>query len=229
MNDAAELAAQKRRQLPGHHLSPDVSSVDTSLSTTPQHLRSPPNEVVHPDAQPVPGTTLALDRDQKANSPKTSRGPEDLDSPANTETTGADGRPQLSTTATSVSISNQNSAHIILPRASSHAISPCSLTRLNRCIVDMTVPTSNGAPFAGLTVRNIQSSLLLCGMIDGPVHITNVSDSVLVAKCRQFRMHECRNVDVYFTCSSRPIIEDCSQIRFAKMPETYVSGTKNFY
>jgi hypothetical protein len=59
--------------------------------------------------------------------------------------------------------------------------------------------------------------------VDGPAHITNVQDSVLVIKCRQFRMHECHNADVYLTCSSRPIIEDCSGIRFAKLPQTYVS------
>jgi Tubulin binding cofactor C len=40
--------------------------------------------------------------------------------------------------------------------------------------------------------------------------------------CRQFRMHECKNVDVYLSCSSRPIIEDCSGIRFSQLPDTYV-------
>jgi hypothetical protein len=30
-------------------------------------------------------------------------------------------------------------------------------------------------------------------------------------------MHDARNVDVYLLCSSRPIIEDCSGIRFAPL------------
>ena len=121
-----------------------------------------------------------------------------------------------------MAISNQTSAHLILPMSSSHAASPCSLSKLDKCVVDMTVPTSHGAPFAALTIRGVTSSLLLCGRVDGPAHITNVADSVLVIKCRQFRMHDCRNVDVYLTCSSRPIIEDCSGIRFAALPATYV-------
>jgi len=45
-------------------------------------------------------------------------------------------------------------------------------------------------------------------------------------------MHECENVDVYLYCSSRPIIEDCKGVRFAQLPNFYVSSflfcTTNF-
>lgn len=30
-------------------------------------------------------------------------------------------------------------------------------------------------------------------------------------------MHDAKNVDVYLLCSSRPIIEDCSDVRFAPL------------
>ncbi|KAK3043955.1 hypothetical protein LTS18_002563, partial [Coniosporium uncinatum] len=46
---------------------------------------------------------------------------------------------------------------------------------------------------------------------------------VLVVNARQFRMHECRDVDVYLWCNSNPIIEDCEDVRFAPLPETYRS------
>ena len=63
----------------------------------------------------------------------------------------------------------------------------------------------------------------MCGQVNGPIHVTDVQGSVLVVTCRQFRMHECKNVDVYLSCSSRPIIEGCSGIRFARLPGAYVS------
>lgn len=83
------------------------------------------------------------------------------------------------------------------------------------------MPSTDGAPFAGLTVKGIRQCLLVCGIVDGAAHITDVQASVMVVTCRQFRMHECKNVDVYLSCTSRPIIEDCEGIRFARMPETY--------
>jgi tubulin-specific chaperone C len=35
-------------------------------------------------------------------------------------------------------------------------------------------------------------------------------------------MHDCRDVDVYLYCTSRPIIEDCEGIRFTELPVTYM-------
>ena len=34
-------------------------------------------------------------------------------------------------------------------------------------------------------------------------------------------MHHSCNVDVYLDCASRPIIEDCTGIRFAELPRAY--------
>jgi tubulin-specific chaperone C len=125
--------------------------------------------------------------------------------------------------ACSVSVSDHTGLHIILPSSASHATSSGSLTNLNRCIVDMSMPTINGAPFAGLALRNIKKSLIVAGQVAGAAHITGVEDSVIAVSSRQVRMHECKNVDVYLMCSSRPIIEDCSGVRFAPLPENYVS------
>ena len=211
------MAAQRPRHVPGHLSS--RSSPDSSLSTTPNHLRTPQNESSNTaDNCPVPAAPLPSGGTLYSK-PLEHTEAEDPSLQQTDETS----KPQLYSTSTSVSISNQTSAHIILPTSSSHAATPCALTKLDKCVVDMTVPTTNGAPFAGLTIRNISSSLLLCGRIDGPAHITSIQNSVMVIKCRQFRMHECNNVDVYLTCFSRPIIEDCSEIRFTRLPSTYVS------
>ncbi|KAK8254481.1 tubulin binding cofactor C-domain-containing protein [Phyllosticta capitalensis] len=79
------------------------------------------------------------------------------------------------------------------------------------------------APFAALTLKNIKSSLVVCGRVSGAIHLTNLAHSVVVVSTRQFRMHECRDVAVYLACSSRPIIEDCVDVRFAPCPSLYSS------
>lgn len=125
--------------------------------------------------------------------------------------------------ATNVNISSHTGLHIILPSSASHATASGSLTKLNRCIVDMSVPTANGAPFAGLALKNIKQSLIIAGQVAGAAHITGVEDSIIVVASRQVRMHDCKNVDIYLHCASRPIIEDCSNVRFSPIPECHVS------
>jgi tubulin-specific chaperone C len=203
LNDAAELAAQKRLHLSGYR-SPDTSSLDTSISNTPNHLRTPPD-----DLPPAP--------------PPTSAGPQSSSSNSLDPQSAAVRRPFYSN-STSVSISHETSAHIILPSSATHASAPCSLTHLTKCVVDLSVPSNDGAPFAGLTVKGVRQCLLVCGNVDGAAHITDVQESAMVVTCRQFRMHDCKDVDVYLSCSSRPIIENCQGIHFARIPDTYVSG-----
>ncbi|PGH23832.1 hypothetical protein AJ80_02080 [Polytolypa hystricis UAMH7299] len=133
-------------------------------------------------------------------------------------------RPILSDDS-SVSIDSQIGVHIILPNAASQTSVPASITSLNHCVVDMPMSTGTAAadshPFATLTVKHISESLLVCGKVNGPAHVTSVDRSVIVVSCHQFRMHDCVNVDVYLSCTSKPIIEDCRNIRFAKIPEAY--------
>lgn len=130
-------------------------------------------------------------------------------------------KPSFST-APNIAISEHEGLHIMLPMTASRATSSGTLTDLTRCIVDMAVPTSAGAPFAGLALKNIRSSLVVAGHVAGPAHITGVQDSVVVVAARQVRMHDCRNVQVYLHCASHPIIEDCSQVAFAPLPTYYV-------
>ncbi|KAI1124908.1 tubulin-specific chaperone C [Nemania abortiva] len=131
-------------------------------------------------------------------------------------------KPSFST-AKNIAISEHTGLHIILPSTASRATSSGSLTDLTRCIVDMTIPTSTGAPFAGLALKNIRRSLIVAGHVDGPAHITGVEDSVIVVAARQVRMHDCNNVHVYLHCASHPIIEDCSQVAFAPLPTYYTN------
>lgn len=141
-----------------------------------------------------------------------------------TKITGGSIRKPSFSQAKSISISEHNGLHIILPSSASHATSSGSLTKLKRCIVDMSVPSATGAAFAGLALKNIDQSLIVAGHVAGAVHMTAVENSVIVVASRQVRIHECKNVDIYLHCASRPIIENCNNIRFAPIPDCYVSG-----
>jgi hypothetical protein len=121
-----------------------------------------------------------------------------------------------------VTVSNHIGSHIILPGSSSHLASSATVSNIRRSVIHLSSPAASSGPFATLTLKNIKDSLIVCGQISGPTHITGVENSVLVTACRQFRMHGSKDVDVYLHCSSRPIIEDCQGIRFAPLPSTYV-------
>ncbi|KAM5351825.1 hypothetical protein ACJ41O_004548 [Fusarium nematophilum] len=128
--------------------------------------------------------------------------------------------------AKNIGISNHSGLHIILPSSAARATASGSLTDLKGCIVDMSIPTATGAAFPGLVIKNVSKSLIVGGRVNGPVHITGVSDSILVVVARQVRIHECSNVDIYLHCATHPIIEDCSGMRFAPLPATYVTETE---
>jgi hypothetical protein len=120
-----------------------------------------------------------------------------------------------------IDLQGHTDAHIVLPTSASSATSSGSLQDIDGCIVDMSVPAAV-TPFAGLAIKNIRRSIIVTGSVSGPVHITGMSDSILVIASRQVRIHECRNVDMYLHCTSHPIIEDCTGMRFAPIPLCYV-------
>ncbi|KAJ5555178.1 hypothetical protein N7461_003648 [Penicillium sp. DV-2018c] len=204
LSDAAAMAAEGRLSLPGYH-SPGTSSMDSSANQTPNLPSTPLNE---PDKQHgLPPTSFP--------GVPTEESGKDLSSGLASSSTFA------ATGISSVSVDDHYGLHIMLPASGSTSTVPASITSLDHCIVDMTIPTANGKPYASLTTKNIKESLLICGQVNGPAHVTNVERSVMVVSCRQFRMHNCKNVDVYLSCSSNPIIEDCSNIRFGRIPKAY--------
>jgi len=193
LQDAVELAAQQRVRVKGLDYN-DVSQ-DSSFATTPAELPSPAPELALATEASEPPFSNA---DQKSVR-----------------------KPSFST-STSIKISNHRDQHIILPTSASHAITSGTLSNLSRCVVDMSVPTASGRPFASLTLKNISDCLIICGHVNGAAHLTKVTRSVIVVASRQFRMHESEQVDVYLHCSSRPIIEDCSDISFGPLPDYYI-------
>ena len=197
INDAAELAAQRR--LPGYRSDPSTAA--SSMSVTP-NLASSREESAEPES-----STMSSDAPSNLLDPKSA----------------AVRRPIVSAGA-QVVISNQNGAHIILPSSASRATSPGNLTSLKHCVVDMSLATSEvDHGWQGLTLRNIKESLIVCGDVQGAAHVTGVENSVIAVSCRQLRMHNCKACVIYLMCSSRPIIENSSEIQFARLPGVFVS------
>jgi hypothetical protein len=128
-------------------------------------------------------------------------------------------RPSFST-ASKINISKPKTLHLVLPSAASRATGSGMISNLHTCIIDLSAATM-GSPFSALYLKNIKDSLIVCGQVAGAIHITNVESSVLVITCRQFRMHGSKNVDVYLHSASRPIIEDCQNVRFAPLPRVF--------
>ncbi|KAF2466742.1 tubulin-specific chaperone c [Lindgomyces ingoldianus] len=197
LSDVAELAQQTKLGVLGYQS--DTSNANSSFAPTPLDKMSPSEEKLEPEL--CAGENPQGIKEDKVSGIR---------------------KPSFSN-ANSVTISNHSGVHIILPTSASHATSSGTVSNLRRCVVDLSPPTSNGGAFAGLALKNIKDSLIVCGHVAGPIHITSVENSVIVTACRQFRMHASRNTDVYLHCSSRPIIEDCEEIRFAPLPEKYNS------
>lgn len=181
-----------------------ASSTESSITTTPANLKTPSSEI---DSKDTVGDLPSFPKNYNEEMSRVA---------------GPIRKPSFSQ-ATNVNISGHTGLHIILPSSASRATASGSLTRLTKCIVDMSVPTANGAPFAGLALKNIKRSLIIAGHVAGAAHITGVEDSIIVVASRQVRMHDCKNVDIYLHCASRPIIEDCSNVRFSPIPECHVS------
>jgi hypothetical protein len=199
INDAAELAAKRRLVMQS-----TASSTTSSFATTP--LTAPQTPANEPTAH---NTTInTADNEMQ---------------PAATVTATENTRKPSFSNATNINISNHANIHIMLPVSATSATSGTSgtITNIRNSIIDMSI--SSTSAFATLTLKNIKNSLIICGHVDGAVHITGVENSVLLVATRQFRMHESRNVGVYMLCRSRPIIEDCVGIEFAELPACHVS------
>ena len=214
LQDAAELASERRRDGGGHIDGHRDDESGSSFPNTPADLQSPASEAL--DEVPSMESTSSKQPLSQADLARIRQ-------------------PSFSQ-SNSINISNHDSMHIILPVSAAHATSSGTLSMLTRCIVDMSKPTASvrrssvtgekvqGRAFQTLTIKNTKDSLLICGHVHGAAHVTNLTNSVVVVASRQFRMHNSRDCDVYLLCASRPIIEDCSRIRFAPLPENYMSA-----
>lgn len=121
----------------------------------------------------------------------------------------------------------QRSSEFIQPKTTSSLASEHSsaqITETSSCIVNLAARLDRDAPLANVQISRARQSLFLCGSVRGPVFTSNSSDCVVVTTCGQLRLHQCKNCVVYLYCSSKPVIEGCTGIKFAPLPDYFVSS-----
>lgn len=92
-----------------------------------------------------------------------------------------------------------------------------TIANSSNCIIKCLVPCPK------FTINEVQTSAIVSGPINGAAFVTSMTTSTLIISCRQLRLHHCRDCILYLRCSSRPIIEECSGMQFAPLPEHWVS------
>ena len=209
---ATEPTLQQQTDLDGLQIGRSYSEESSSVAT-PANLITPPNEALGSQESSRRGNFGRVSMAADVHS----------DQDCSHDNHDSVARKLSFTSSDSVNISTHSFTHIIVTSCPASATASGSVTDLRNCILDMYAPTAAARPLAGFTIKHIQQSLLICGNVSGATHITGVEDSVIVVTTRQFRMHQCRDCIIYLNVNSKPMIEDCSGIRFAPLPNEFVS------
>ncbi|KAF4603191.1 hypothetical protein EYR38_003601 [Pleurotus pulmonarius] len=86
---------------------------------------------------------------------------------------------------------------------------------LTNCVVNLSSRTA-GVQITALHIHNLKNCLLLLPDITGSVMLHDLNRCTIVVGCHQFRMHTSKDVDVFVSISSSPIVEGCTRIRFCR-------------
>ncbi|KAJ3068096.1 hypothetical protein HDU98_008722 [Podochytrium sp. JEL0797] len=97
------------------------------------------------------------------------------------------------------------------------------LTNLSHCLVDL----RSLCPLGAVHIKNASHCVILCGGIQGSVLIDDMTQSVLVSACRQFRMHTSTQSRILLHVSSKPIIEDCQSLIFGPYDPSTLTDSDN--
>lgn len=187
----------------------ETNSVNTSRSVTPTHLRDPENASrgTPTPAFASPSVHVLAGQDPDHND-ESQRSTNDDD-----QWILLNGRKDAYVRWPPSSVAEEKSSPLQYGKT-------CVVSEISTSIIKIESNDKTPAPSA-LTLNTTDGTLILAPDIRGAAHITGLRNSVLVLSCHQFRMHKSHNVDVYLYCNNRPIIEDCSHIRFASIPPVF--------
>lgn len=147
--------------------------------------------------------------------------------------TDADGVPSTSKSpsAHAIELSARKSEWYVEPAASSDTSSqvPALITNIEACIIDISARATRDIPLAKIHILAARRSLIICGHVSGSTFLSESRGCVLIAAAGQVRLHNCINCVVYLHCTSNPVIEGCSSIKFAAMPAVLVSNALDLY
>ncbi|KAG9307930.1 tubulin binding cofactor C-domain-containing protein [Chiua virens] len=95
-----------------------------------------------------------------------------------------------------------------------------SISDLDNCIVNFLPSGEDHTKITALYIRRVSRSVILLPQIAGSIILHDLVRCVIAVGCHQFRMHNSTAVDVYLESGSDPVIEHCSDIRFAAYPSS---------
>lgn len=121
----------------------------------------------------------------------------------------------------SLILSSKSEVHIMPPPSSIGPSSAGAFTNIDRSVIDL---SDLSHPSASLTLVNINQSLIICSIVDSSAHITNANQSVIVISSLQVRMHNCSDCIIYLRCRSKPLFENCTNVKLAPLPAILVSS-----
>ncbi|KAG9319825.1 hypothetical protein KVV02_007227 [Mortierella alpina] len=86
-----------------------------------------------------------------------------------------------------------------------------ALTNLTDCTVNLV----HNIPLGAIHIKNLKRCTLVIPPVSGSILLHDCEGCTLVGACHQSRMHTSKDMDIYLHVTSEPIIEDCTEMRFA--------------
>ncbi|KAG0198920.1 hypothetical protein BGX28_007705 [Mortierella sp. GBA30] len=86
-----------------------------------------------------------------------------------------------------------------------------ALTNLTDCTINLV----HDVPLGAIHIKNLTRCTLVLPPVSGSILLHDCEGCTLIGACHQSRMHTSKNMDIYLHVTSEPIIEDCSDMRFA--------------
>jgi protein XRP2 len=74
---------------------------------------------------------------------------------------------------------------------------------------------------AQIQIDDCTNCQILIGPVNGSIFIRDSTNCVLATVCKQFRTRDCRDIYVYLSCESQPIIESSHNIKFGCLSLNY--------
>ncbi|KAF9962051.1 hypothetical protein BGZ65_009798 [Modicella reniformis] len=92
-----------------------------------------------------------------------------------------------------------------------------ALTNLTDCTINLVHNILVGA----VHIKNLKRCTLVIPPVSGSILLHDCEGCTLIGACHQSRMHTSSNMDIYLHVTSEPIIEDCTDMRFAPYGQVF--------
>ncbi|KAJ2777684.1 hypothetical protein H4R18_005021 [Coemansia javaensis] len=91
----------------------------------------------------------------------------------------------------------------------------CELRDIRSCVVDLRAAAGS---LRALNCHGVEDSVVVCGALAGSATIRRSAGCVVALGAHQLRFEDSHNVDVLVHCTSHPVIERSTAMRFAPYP-----------